>query len=58
MKTNIVMKSADRNLFGIIIKQNTKNGQKSKVSVWVEREKYIYDNELSGFHRKGISYSK
>ena len=25
---------------------------------WVEREKYIYDNELSGFHRKGISYSK
>ena len=32
MKTNIVMKSADRNLFGIIIKQNTKNGQSLSVT--------------------------
>lgn len=32
MKTNIIMKSADRNLFGIIIKQNTKNGQSLSVT--------------------------
>jgi hypothetical protein len=32
MKTNVVMQSADRNLFGIIIKQNTKNGQSLSVS--------------------------
>lgn len=32
MKTNVVMKSADRNLFGTIIKQNTKDGQSLSVS--------------------------
>ncbi|GET45202.1 hypothetical protein [Capnocytophaga felis] len=32
MKTNVVMKSADRNLFGVIIKQNTKNGQSLSVT--------------------------
>lgn len=32
MKTNVVMKSDDRNLFGIVIKQNTKNGQSLSVS--------------------------
>lgn len=32
MKTNVVMQSADRNLFGTIIKQNTKDGQSLSVS--------------------------
>lgn len=32
MKTNVIMKSADRNLFGIVIKQNTKNGQSLSVT--------------------------
>lgn len=32
MKTNVVMKSADRNLFGTIIKQNTRDGQSLSVS--------------------------
>ncbi|WP_392419883.1 hypothetical protein ACF3OE_10075 [Capnocytophaga canis] len=32
MKTNVIMKSADRNLFGVIIKQNTKNGQSLSVT--------------------------
>ena len=32
MKTNVVMKSAERNLFGTIIKQNTKDGQSLSVS--------------------------
>lgn len=32
MKTNVVMKSDDRNLFGTIIKQNTKDGQSLSVS--------------------------
>ncbi|MFK8301524.1 hypothetical protein ACI75Y_01325 [Capnocytophaga stomatis] len=32
MKTNVIMKSADRNLFGVIIKQNTKHGQSLSVT--------------------------
>lgn len=32
MKTNVVMKSDDRNLFGIVIKQNTKDGESLSVS--------------------------
>ncbi|WP_172917907.1 hypothetical protein [Capnocytophaga canis] len=32
MKTNVVMKSTDRNLFGVIIKQNTKHGQSLSVT--------------------------
>ena len=32
MKTNVIMKSTDRVLFGIIIKQNTKDGQSLSVS--------------------------
>lgn len=32
MKTNITMQSADRNLFGVIIRQNTKDGQSLSVS--------------------------
>lgn len=32
MKTNVTMQSSDRNLFGIIIKQNTKDGQTLSVS--------------------------
>lgn len=32
MKTNVVLKSTDRNLFGIVIKQNTKNGQTLSVT--------------------------
>lgn len=32
MKTNVVMKSSDRELFGTIIRQNTKNGQALSVS--------------------------
>jgi hypothetical protein len=32
MKTNVTMRSSDRNLFGTIIKQNTKDGQTLSVS--------------------------
>jgi hypothetical protein len=32
MKTNVVLKSSDRNLFGTIIRQNTKDGQSLSVS--------------------------
>lgn len=32
MKTNVVMRSVDRNLFGVVIKQNTKNGQHLSVT--------------------------
>ena len=32
MKTNVTMQSADRNLFGVIIRQNTKDGQSLSVS--------------------------
>lgn len=32
MKTNVTMQSTDRNLFGVIIRQNTKDGQSLSVS--------------------------
>lgn len=32
MKTNVVLQSCDRNLFGVIIRQNTKDGQMLSVS--------------------------
>lgn len=53
MKTNIVMKSADRNLFGIIIKQNTKNGQSLSVTDLIkayEKARFQY-----GWSEKNIS---
>ena len=53
MKTNVVMQSADRNLFGIIIKQNTKNGQSLSVSDLMkayEKARYQY-----GWSEKNIS---
>lgn len=53
MKTNIVMKSADRNLFGIIIKQNTKNGQSLSVTDLIkayEKARMQYGGEEKNIH--------
>lgn len=53
MKTNVVMQSADRNLFGIIIKQNTKNGQSLSVSDLMkayEKARYQYGGEEKNIH--------